>query len=274
MRFDTREQAGTALADELAGVVDGPCVVAGVPRGGMVVAVPVARAFEAPLCALHVRKLRAPFDAGIQRALRALEADLEDFDPEGVAFGAVDSDGGRVLDRTAVEALGLTDHEVESAITHARWELRLQEHSYSGPSLYPYLPDLPVVIVDDGMVSGLTLMAAVHQVRRHAGVQIVVAVPRATRSAADTLGGMVEGLVCPVITSEVRDIERFPEDILEVSEQAAWRAFKHQEIHVHETTAPLRRLQPVSRDDAATGRVLPGHAALAPNKGHPQRRNV
>src|SRR6186997_2800198 len=107
MRFDTREQAGLALADQLEGILEGPCVVAGIPRGGMVVALPIARAFDAPLCALHARKLRAPLDAGLDRALGDLEAAFEDFDLGGSPFGAVDDDGGKVLDRPAVKALGL-----------------------------------------------------------------------------------------------------------------------------------------------------------------------
>lgn len=274
MRFNTREQAGLALADELARILEAPCVVAGIPRGGVLVALPVAQRFEAPLCALHVRRVRAPGDAGLEDMTRDLLSTYGEFETDGTPFGAVDDDGGKVLDRTAVKALALTDREVEKAVAEMCWGLRLQARAYAGPSLYHYLPGLPVVIVDEGMATGLTMMAAIHQVRRHAGIQILVAVPSATRHAADTVGGMVERFVCPVITGEPDDVEQFPKDVPDVAEHAAWQAFKNEELHVHETTARVRRLQPVSRDDTAMRRILPGHTALTPLQGHPQRRNV
>src|SRR5512133_471157 len=88
MRYVDRTDAGTKLAAEIVRVVPGPAVVLGIPRGGVLVAVPVATALRAPLDVVVPRKVGAPFN------------------PE-LGLGAV-APGVRVLDETLIRELGVT----------------------------------------------------------------------------------------------------------------------------------------------------------------------
>ena len=105
MRYRGRLDAGHALAAELEDLAVGPCVVAGIPRGGVIVARPIADRLGAPLTALHTRKLTAPIA------------------PE-VAFGAVDEDGHVVIDYATSVSLGLGDADVVRIKAEVAWRSR------------------------------------------------------------------------------------------------------------------------------------------------------
>lgn len=164
--FADRAEAGRMLAERLAPLVAGPCVVAAIPRGGVTVAVPVAGRLAAPLAVIYARKLTAPAA------------------PE-LAFGALDEDGTRLLDEQTIALLGLTRHDVEAAATRVAAEIRRRMALYGVPPLAHYLPDRTVVLVDDGLATGLTMRAAVGHARRHGARKVIVAVPCASASAAE-----------------------------------------------------------------------------------------
>src|SRR5690554_4012891 len=103
--FRDRAEAGEALAARLAGTVPEGCVVAAIPRGGVAVALPVARRLGAPLTVAYARKLSAPFAAEL-------------------AFGAVDEDGEVVTTPETVEALGLAPQDVMEAKQRVRGEIQ------------------------------------------------------------------------------------------------------------------------------------------------------
>jgi predicted phosphoribosyltransferase len=153
------------LAEQLSPLVTGPCVVAAIPRGGVAVALPVVERLKAPLTVIYARKLTAPVA------------------PE-LAFGALDEDGECALDEAIVAALGLTGADVEAAKTRVAAEIRRRMDLYRVPPLAHYLPDRVVVLVDDGLATGLTMRAAVAYARRHGARNVIVAVPCASVQAA------------------------------------------------------------------------------------------
>jgi putative phosphoribosyl transferase len=164
--FADRTEAGRLLADRVAPLVKGPCVVAAIPRGGVPVAMPLAARLGAPLTVVYGRKLTAPVA------------------PE-FAFGALDEDGECLLDEMSVASLGLTPREVEQARTRVAAEIRRRMALYRVPPLGDYLPDRTVILVDDGLATGLTMRAALACARRHGAREVIVAVPCASTSAAE-----------------------------------------------------------------------------------------
>jgi putative phosphoribosyl transferase len=171
MIFRDREEAGRQLAATLERMKLGPCVVAGIPRGGMIVAAPVARQLGAPLVAVHARKLALP--------------------GTDIAFGAIDEDGHVVLDYRATVTLGLGTGEVEEVKEAVRREMAWPLASTLGPRLGAYLPDRTVVIVDDGLLTGLTMQAAIAYARRHGAMAVVAAAPCASERAAYEVGSLL-----------------------------------------------------------------------------------
>ena len=162
--FADRTEAGRALADRLAPLIVGPCVVAAIPRGGVPVAMPIVERLSVPLTVIYARKLTAPVA------------------PE-LAFGALDEDGECILDEETVGGLRLSAPDIEQSRTRVGAEIRRRMALYRVPPLAHYLPDRTVVLVDDGLATGLTMRAAVAYARRHGARSIIVAVPCAAPEA-------------------------------------------------------------------------------------------
>jgi putative phosphoribosyl transferase len=157
-RFSDRAAAGRALAPLLADLTAAPRAVLGLPRSGLVTAAPVARALEAPLAVAWVRRLIAPREPG-------------------VVLGAVDLDGDVTLNTAAAGAEGLTTSFIAALATRAHARLREAWARSPGPDPASLLPGATAILVDDGMTTGLTLIAAIRWARRQLAERVVVAVP-------------------------------------------------------------------------------------------------
>jgi predicted phosphoribosyltransferase len=180
-RFPDRAAAGRELAVRLAEVTEGQRVVLGLPRGGLAIAAPVAAALGAPLAVAWVRRL------------------VTVREPE-VVVGAVDIDGDVTLNPAAVSAEGLSDTFVAELATHARE--RLRQAWARTPGLDPtQLADTTAIVVDDGLTTGLSLIAALRWVRRQLPERVVVAVPVVDRR----IWGHVTKQADDAIALEVRD---------------------------------------------------------------------
>jgi len=163
--FQDRTEGGRLLAAELAPLISRPAVVAAIPRGGVAVALPVATTLELPLTVVYARKLISPAA------------------PE-LAFGALDEDGEMLVEEGIVRLLELSPQDVEEATTRTAAEIRRRMARYGVPPLATYLPACEVVLVDDGLATGLTMRAALAYARRHGARSIVVATPCASATAA------------------------------------------------------------------------------------------
>lgn len=200
-RFRDRHEAGLALAEMLAGIVAGPSVVAAILRGGVVLGVPVAERLSAPLTVVYACKLTAPLA------------------PES-PFGAVDEDGEVLLDDTTVEALGLGEADIDAAKVRVQAEIRRRMALYRVPPLARYLPGVStVVLVDDGLATGLTMRAAVAYARRHGAREIVVAAPCASTSAAEHFQREADRFVCPIIDEGFLAVGQYYADFAPVTDE-------------------------------------------------------
>jgi predicted phosphoribosyltransferase len=118
-----------------------------------------------------------------------------------LAFGALDEDGEAIIDEETVAMLELSAADVEAAKARVAAEIRRRMELYRVPPLSRFLPDAGVVLVDDGLATGLTMRAAVAYARRHRAPQIVVAVPCASGSAARRFAAEADRLVS-LVTDE------------------------------------------------------------------------
>jgi putative phosphoribosyl transferase len=155
--FEDREQAGSLLADALAPLVAGPATVLGVPRGGVVVAAVVSRALEAPLDVVIPRKLGAPGN------------------PE-LAIGAV-APGVRVLHERTVRQLGIPPDYVEVEAGRQEREIERREAAYRGGRAPAPVADRTAIVVDDGVATGATAVAALRWARAAGAARVVFAAP-------------------------------------------------------------------------------------------------
>jgi putative phosphoribosyl transferase len=158
MPFRDRREAGRRLAERLPGLRASSPLVLGLPRGGVPVAFEVAKALEAPLDVLVVRKLGVPFQ------------------PE-LGMGAVGEDGERVLNRDVLRQAGVTEPQL--AEVEARERAQVEERAVRLRRGRPAIPleGRTVVIVDDGLATGGTARAAVHVARARGADRVILAVP-------------------------------------------------------------------------------------------------
>jgi putative phosphoribosyl transferase len=198
--FRDREEAGQRLASKLAELLRPPCVVAAIPHGGLCVAMPVTEVLHAPLTVAFVRRLASPSY------------------PE-FAIGAVDEDGRTIFDEEAVDAVGAGAAEIAAATGRVLGDLHRQKELFHAPPLAALLPDSAVVLVDDGLATGLTMRAALAFVRRHGAKQVVVAAPCASLEAARRLGRDADRLVSLRIEDGFFAVSDYYEDFPTVSDE-------------------------------------------------------
>jgi putative phosphoribosyl transferase len=198
--FKDRAKAGGALAAELAPLISRPAVVAAIPRGGVAVALPIVEQLRVPLTIVYARKLTAP------------EA------PE-LAFGALDEDGQILLDPTTVALLQLSPQDIEQAKARTWSEIQRRITLYRVPPLAHYLPQAAVVLVDDGLATGLTMRAALAYARRHAARSIVVATPCASAMAAERFRREADLFVSLIVDEAFVAVGDYYIDFTQVSDE-------------------------------------------------------
>lgn len=170
MLFKDRTDAGKQLATRLQFLQDQPnVIVLGIPRGGVVVAAEIARALHAPLDVFIAHKLGAPFN------------------PE-LAIGAITSTGEVVLDETLIVELRLSHKEIEREIEYQRQEIarRLTVYRKHRPPLD--VQNKTVVITDDGVATGSTMLAALRALRQSQPARLILAIPVGPPETIQRLG--------------------------------------------------------------------------------------
>src|SRR5208337_1811330 len=176
--YRNRSEAGRLLAEALVHYKSkADVIVLGLTRGGVPVAAEVAKALRAPLDVVVVRKLGVPF----QREL---------------AMGAIAGDATQVVDKQLVHALDLTNEDVEAAITRERAEVERRERLYRGGRPALDLKERTAILVDDGLATGSTMLAAVAFARKRLAKRIVMAVPVASVEDVEKLREKVDECIC------------------------------------------------------------------------------
>jgi predicted phosphoribosyltransferase len=176
-RFRDRHDAGRRLARLLEPYRDKRPVVVGIPRGGVPVAAEVARALGAPLDVAVVCKIGAPQN------------------PE-YAIGALAEGGVHVLSEEATRALGLSEVELQALIAHIDKDLDERLQRYRGAREPVELGGRTAILVDDGLATGSTALAALGSLRKRGATRLVVAVPVAAPASVRALRDHTGEIVC------------------------------------------------------------------------------
>ena len=184
--FENRYDAGRQLAQKLGGYKNEQSIVLAIPNGGVPIAAPVALELATPLDLVVARKLPIPLL------------------PEG-GFGAVADDGNAIFNDEVLEKFPLTEHQVNFQIHKVRNDIRQRSLLYRGTRPLPSVTGKTAVIIDDGLASGYTMMAAVQSVQRRDPHSIVIAVPVAAAAAVSK----VEKLGVRVITVHTACMPKF-----------------------------------------------------------------
>lgn len=197
--FINRMQAGEALAEQLAALtLDHPCLLA-VPRGGIVIAVPIAKRLLLKINVLITRKLGHPLN------------------PE-VAIGAVMPDGSAIWDENTTSRLGLTDKEIKKLIHQEHTEIQRRMLAYTGTEHTPAVNGRTVVLIDDGIATGYTIYAAVKWLKSLHPNRVIIAVPVAPPDVVASLAAQVDQVICPLQPHDFLSVGQYYHDFSQTSD--------------------------------------------------------
>ncbi|MBZ5644901.1 MAG: dienelactone hydrolase family protein [Acidobacteriia bacterium] len=199
--FQNRAEAGRKLAALLHAYANRKdLIVLGIPRGGVPVAFEVAKALHAPLDIFLSRKLGAPGQ-------------------EELAFGALATGGTRVLDWEIIEAIGISEEQIDQITAKVKKELERRANFYRGARPPLKVEGLTVLLVDDGIATGSSMRAAIQALRQMKPARIVVAVPVAPQSTCSRLGREVYELICVHSPQDFYAIGQFYEDFSQTADE-------------------------------------------------------
>ena len=240
--FASRMEAGEALARAVAdGYAGEPAAVLALPRGGVATAVPVARELHAPLDVILVRKVGA---AG---------------NPE-LAIGALAEGGVRTLDGTLIRHLRMDPAEVDHSLSVAGHELAAQVDEYRSGHNVPDLSGRTAVIVDDGLATGSTAVAAVHAARARGASAVVIAVPVASREAVLRLSSEADEVIALQVPDRFRSVGDWYSDFSPVPD-----------AEVHSLLSQSARFQGFGPEGRSVEIRVSGGAAVAGDLTLPQQ---
>lgn len=200
MRFRDRAAAGRVLADALTQLRDEEPIVLGLPRGGVPVAAEIAAALGAPLDIVLVRKIGAPSR------------------PE-LAVGAVGEDGVTVRNDAVLAELGLTWDDLSGQVERERVEIERRATALRPGGPRPNLRDRTVILVDDGIATGATVVAAIRVLRRLGARRIVLAVPVAPADSLPRLREIADDVVCGLAPNRFIAVGQWYDDFAQVPDR-------------------------------------------------------
>lgn len=200
-QFRDRSEAGEILAGKLTDYANKPgVIVLALPRGGVPVGAQVARKLNLPLDVFGVRKLGFPEH------------------PE-LAMGAIATGGVRVFNSAVVNAFRIPD-EVMNAVTAEEFqELQRRERSYRGDLPPPEVQGKTVIVVDDGVATGTTMLAAISALRQLDAGRIVVAAPTIARATCHDLRGECDEVIAVLMPEEFFGVGQWYENFSQTTDE-------------------------------------------------------
>lgn len=200
MKFTNRTQAGELLAKQLKKYVNKTdVIVLALPRGGVIVAAPIAQALHVPLDLLLVKKLGVPYH-------------------EELAMGAIASDSDPILNEDVIAQCGISEIEIANTITQKKQELRARNALYRNNKPVPIVKNKIVILVDDGIATGATMRAGVTALRLQHPKKIVVAVTVADKNICDELITITDEVLCLYQPDELVAVGYWYEDFSQTTD--------------------------------------------------------
>ncbi|MFL5319089.1 MAG: phosphoribosyltransferase [Myxococcaceae bacterium] len=198
-RLKSRADAGQKLAVLLAEWREKKPVVIGMSRGGVPVARELATAMDAPFHVIVVRRLQVPTD------------------PER-ALGAIAEGDGRYFNTQLQQFSGVSDQELATLVKHEEAELSRLIALYRGGAPLPDLAGRTAILVDDGLVTGAAIRAALDALRKRSPKHLVVAAGVGLRHTVDGLRKEIGSVVCAVEPARVKSLSHFFTDFRPVTD--------------------------------------------------------
>ncbi len=208
MFFEDRKDAGQRMVSLVESFADGTGgIVLGLPRGGVVVALEIALALKLPLDVWVTRKIGAPLN------------------PE-LAIGSVDSDGNLLLDENTVRLYEVSDRYIREEAELQKEEIKRRYLKYRGVDTAPDVSGKTALVVDDGVATGYTMMAALQSVRNAGAAKIDCVIPVASPRVKKKLDKMADEVACLSTPSYFGAVGEFYRNFTQVTDEEVIHCLK------------------------------------------------
>ncbi len=209
--FKDRQSAGKLLAKRLTHFTDDRrLIVLGIPRGGVVVAAEIAKQLQLPLDIIVTRKIGAP-------------------NQKELALGAVDADGEVVWDRELLDQLRIDNGQL--TIEEVKEEIKRRETTYRQGREALNIEGKTIILTDDGIATGATILAAIRFLRRHKVKKIALAVPVASKESVERVSKEI-GEIGEIVVLETPEyfqaVGQFYQYFEEVSDEEVIQLLHHE----------------------------------------------
>ncbi len=199
--FQNREEAGKQLSKKLLKYKNSKnAIVLAIPRGGVVVGYEIAKALKIKLDIIVTKKLGYPGN------------------PE-LAIGAVSLRGKIILDDVIVETHKISKRYIDSEVKEIEREIERRHNEYRGKKPFPNLKNKTVIIVDDGIATGYTTLAAIKYVKSQGAKKIILAVPVMPESTYQSLKKEADEIICLNISEYFLAISQFYNEFSQLEDE-------------------------------------------------------
>lgn len=205
--YKDRAEAGKVLLGHLKKYKKDDVIVIAIPRGGVVVASEIARGLKAPLSLIVTRKISAPFNS------------------EFAIGGLIDRDN-YILDEKMVAHFSVPMDYIRREIETKAKEAEEYRDKYLGDKIWPGLTQKVVILVDDGLATGYTALAAAMALSKEQPKKLTLAVPVAPKETLVLFSGWVDEIVCPLTPDPFYGVGQFYEDFSQTTDQEVALALK------------------------------------------------
>jgi len=180
--FEDRKDAGAYLAQVMEQYAGKDALVLAIPSGGVPIGLAISSHLDLPFDMLIIRKIPVPRN------------------PEA-GFGAMNLEGDMILNDRLVDMLGLSQEDIAELAAPVRVELQIRNNIFRAAKPPPQIKGKIIILADDGLASGYTMVAATRMVRRKGPKEIVIAVPTGSADAVKLLSMEADVIFCPNIRS-------------------------------------------------------------------------
>ncbi len=209
MMFENRRHAGIKLAETLKDFKHcDNCIIFAIPRGGVATGAEIAKRLHLPLDLIITKKIGAPHN------------------PE-LAIGSVDSTGKTTLNQTLVSGLGISADYLQTATKTTLSQIKKQLEQYRRNTDYPNLEQTTAIIVDDGIATGQTVMAAIGFLRDLKARSIIVATPVIAPSTLSELSELVDEVRYVLCEEHFFAVGQFYRDFTQVDDKQVTRIIRN-----------------------------------------------
>lgn len=175
--FEDRRDAGRRLGQKLISYKNTHAIVLAIPSGGVPVAAEIASSLNLPMDLILVRKIQIPWNT---------EA----------GFGAINPDGEVIFNERLLNSLRLTEEEINSQIKKTKDILKKRNTLFRAGKPFPIIENMTVILVDDGLASGYTMISALNYVKKRKPQKIIIAVPTGSQKTVGFILPQVDELIC------------------------------------------------------------------------------